>query len=68
MSAYTIAEREKCQDWMEGYEGFGEMRSYTAALEAEQVALTWRTMPPGTGGRAEMTPPDRRSTWWWTVS
>jgi len=51
MSDYTIAEREQCQDWMEGYEGFGEMSSYTAALDAEQVALTWRTMPPHTGGR-----------------
>lgn len=27
------------------------MLSYTDALGAEQVSLTWRSMPPGTGGR-----------------
>jgi mannose-6-phosphate isomerase-like protein (cupin superfamily) len=36
---------------MAAYEGFGEMRSYTGALACEQVAFTWRRMPPGTGGR-----------------
>jgi mannose-6-phosphate isomerase-like protein (cupin superfamily) len=51
MSNYSIATRTDATDWMEGYSGFGEMLSYTEALEAEQVALTWRTMPPDTGGR-----------------
>lgn len=51
MSDYTIAERERANDYMAEYQGFGEMLSYTDALEAEQVALTWRRMPPGTGGR-----------------
>ncbi len=51
MSDYTRLEREQASDWMADYEGFGEMRSYTEGLEAEQVALTWRRMPPGTGGR-----------------
>lgn len=51
MSEYTKASREEASDWMAAWEGFGEMRSYTDALEAEQIALTWRRMPPGTGGR-----------------
>jgi len=33
------------------YPGLGEMRSFTDALDAEQVAFTWRLMPPGTGGK-----------------
>ena len=45
------ASATEATDYMAGYEGFGEMRSYTEALEAEQVAFTWRQMPPGTGGR-----------------
>jgi len=36
---------------MADYPGFGEMLSYIRALEAEQVALTWRRMPAGTGGK-----------------
>jgi quercetin dioxygenase-like cupin family protein len=36
---------------MADYPGFGEMLSYTSGLECEQVALTVRRMPPGTGGR-----------------
>ena len=51
MDDYTIAEREQATDYMADYHGFGEMRSYTGALDAEQVALTWRRMPAGTGGR-----------------
>jgi mannose-6-phosphate isomerase-like protein (cupin superfamily) len=51
MSGYAIAKRDEAADWMEGYEGFGEMRSFTDSLDAEQVALTWRSMPPGTGGK-----------------
>jgi len=48
---YSIATREDAVDFMADYPGFGEMRAYTGALGAEQVAFTWRVMPPGTGGR-----------------
>lgn len=51
MAEYTITEREDAVDYMADYEGYGEMRSYTASLGAEQVAFTWRQMPAGTGGR-----------------
>ena len=51
MSDYTRLPRSEAADWMAGYPGFGEMRSYTDGLGCEQVALTWRTMPAGTGGR-----------------
>lgn len=51
MSDYSTTTREQATDFMAAYPGFGEMRSYTAGCEAEQVALTWRLMPPGTGGR-----------------
>ena len=48
---YSVTTREGATDFMAAYEGFGEMLSYTDCLGAEQVALTWRRMPPGTGGR-----------------
>jgi mannose-6-phosphate isomerase-like protein (cupin superfamily) len=48
---YTLAKREEAPDWMAQYPGFGEMRWYTEALEAEDVSFSWRQMPPGTGGR-----------------
>lgn len=51
MSDYSISARVDATDYMADYEGFGEMRSYTGPLGAEQVAFTWRQMPPGTGGR-----------------
>jgi uncharacterized cupin superfamily protein len=51
MSDYTKVARADTFDFMAEYPGYGEMRSYTQALGAEQVALTWREMPPGTGGR-----------------
>jgi mannose-6-phosphate isomerase-like protein (cupin superfamily) len=51
MTDYTVAQRDQAIDYMAEYPGFGEMRSYTDALDAEQSALTWRQMPPGTGGR-----------------
>jgi mannose-6-phosphate isomerase-like protein (cupin superfamily) len=51
MSDYTVTTRDQAVDFMAAYPGFGEMRGYTAALGAEQVAFTWRRMPPGTGGR-----------------
>ncbi|MDQ3728131.1 MAG: cupin domain-containing protein [Actinomycetota bacterium] len=48
---YSVVEREDAVDVMAAYPGFGELRFYTDALEAEQVAFTWRLMPSGTGGR-----------------
>ena len=51
MAGYTIAGREDAADWMAAYSGFGELRSFTDCLDAEEVAFTWRLMPPGTGGK-----------------
>jgi mannose-6-phosphate isomerase-like protein (cupin superfamily) len=51
MADYSITKRDDATDYMAEYEGFGEMRSYTGSLGAEQVAFTWRQMPPRTGGR-----------------
>jgi mannose-6-phosphate isomerase-like protein (cupin superfamily) len=51
MSDYTVVEREGAEDFMAQYPGFGEMRTYAPSLGTEQVALTWRKMPPGTGGK-----------------
>jgi mannose-6-phosphate isomerase-like protein (cupin superfamily) len=48
---YAICKREEAPDWMASYEGFGEMRAFTDALDAEEVAFSWRLMPPGTGGK-----------------
>lgn len=48
---YSIASREDAIDHMARWPGFGEMRWYTEALGAEQVSFSWRSMPPGTGGR-----------------
>ena len=50
-SDYSIAAREDAQDFMAEYPGFGELRSFGGAVDAEQVAFSWRLMPPGTGGR-----------------
>jgi mannose-6-phosphate isomerase-like protein (cupin superfamily) len=36
---------------MAEYPDFGEMLMYTSALDTQQTALTWRRMPPDTGGR-----------------
>ena len=51
MAGYSVAHREQATDWMADYPGFGEMRWYSNALGTEQVSFSWRTMPPGTGGR-----------------
>ena len=51
MGDYGKATREDAPNWMAQYEGFGEMRPYTDAIGAEEVAFTWRLMPPGTGGK-----------------
>ena len=51
MRDYIVATREQATDWMAEWPGFGEMRWYSEALGTEQVSFSWRTMPPGTGGR-----------------
>jgi mannose-6-phosphate isomerase-like protein (cupin superfamily) len=51
MSGYTIVTREEAPDFMAQYPGYGEMRFFAEASEAEQVAFTWRAMPAGTGGK-----------------
>ncbi|HEU0018988.1 MAG TPA: cupin domain-containing protein [Thermoleophilaceae bacterium] len=49
MSDYTRIELTDAPDILGDYPG--EMRFLTGPLEAEQAALTYRRMPPGTGGR-----------------
>ena len=51
MADYTLIRRDQGPDAMAEYPGFGEMRFLTPALGTEQVAMTWRLMPEGTGGR-----------------
>jgi uncharacterized cupin superfamily protein len=48
---YSVAEREQAVDFMADHPDYGEMRWYPEALGTEEVALSWRRMPPGTGGR-----------------
>ena len=49
MSDYTRIDLTDAPDVLGDYPG--EMRFLTGPLEAEQSALTYRRMPPGTGGR-----------------
>lgn len=47
--AYTVISLSDAPDVLGDYPG--EMRFLTGPLEAEQVALTYRRMPAGSGGR-----------------
>ena len=49
MAEYTILSVEDVPDASGGYPG--EMHFFTGPLETEQVALTFRRMPPQTGGK-----------------
>lgn len=49
MSGYTIKPLAEIPDVLGDYPG--EMRFATNEIGAEQVALTWRRMPAGTGGK-----------------
>ena len=49
MSDYTVSKLEDSPDVLGDYPG--EMRFLTPQLGCEQVAITWRRMPPDTGGR-----------------
>lgn len=46
---YTVIHREEAPDVLGDYPG--EMRSLAGPLGADQVAITWRLMPPDTGSR-----------------
>jgi len=46
---YTIKPLHEVNDVLGDYPG--EMRPATYEIDAEQVALTWRRMPAGTGGK-----------------
>jgi quercetin dioxygenase-like cupin family protein len=47
MTGYSIVQIEQVPDVLGDYPG--EMRLMTSQLGSEQVAVTYRTMPPGTG-------------------
>jgi mannose-6-phosphate isomerase-like protein (cupin superfamily) len=49
MSGYTIKALVDVPDVLGDYPG--EMRMATYEIDAAQTALTWRRMPPGTGGK-----------------
>jgi quercetin dioxygenase-like cupin family protein len=49
LSDYTVIHRDDADDVLGDYPG--EMCLLTAPLGAEQVAITWRRMPPDTGSR-----------------
>ena len=49
MADYTIKRLEEVDDVLGDYPG--EMRMMTSAIEAEQVAFTYRRMPQHTGGK-----------------
>jgi len=49
MSDYTIVTDRDVPDVLGDYPG--EMRMFTGPLGAEQVAFSWRIMPPQTGGK-----------------
>ena len=49
MGDYKLIHRNDADDVMGDYPG--EMRMLTYTLDNEQVAFTWRHMPPDTGGK-----------------
>ena len=49
MADYTLKRLEEIPDVLGDYPG--EMRMGSLGLDAEQVAFTWRRMPPQTGGK-----------------
>jgi len=49
MAEYQIVSLDQVDDWLGDYPG--EMRGITYAIGAEQVALTYRRMPHGTGSK-----------------
>jgi uncharacterized cupin superfamily protein len=51
MSDFTVLHSDQADNWMADYPDFGEMLSFGRGLGCEQISLTFRRMPPGTGGR-----------------
>jgi mannose-6-phosphate isomerase-like protein (cupin superfamily) len=51
IDTYTVVKREDAFDFMAQFPGFGEMRIFTEALDDDQVAFSWRSMPEKTGGK-----------------
>jgi mannose-6-phosphate isomerase-like protein (cupin superfamily) len=49
MSDYTITKADEAPDVLGDYPG--EMRMFTEPMGCEQVAFTYRVMPPQTGGK-----------------
>jgi mannose-6-phosphate isomerase-like protein (cupin superfamily) len=49
MSDYTITKSDEAPDVLGDYPG--EMRMFAGPIGAEQVAFTYRVMPPSTGGK-----------------
>jgi mannose-6-phosphate isomerase-like protein (cupin superfamily) len=49
VAGYTIKRLEEIPDVLGDYPG--EMRMSAVGLDTEQVAFTWRRMPPETGGK-----------------
>jgi quercetin dioxygenase-like cupin family protein len=49
MADWSVTHLDEVDDMLGDYPG--EMKMVTYPLGAEQVALTWRTMPEGAGGR-----------------
>jgi len=49
VSDYQIVKLQDIDDWLGDYPG--EMRGITYAIGAEQVAITYRRMPQGTGSK-----------------
>jgi mannose-6-phosphate isomerase-like protein (cupin superfamily) len=49
MANYTLKPLEEIPDVLGDYPG--EMRMGSFGLDCEQVAFTWRRMPPQTGGK-----------------
>jgi len=50
MPGYSVRKLDEVQNVFEGHYP-GEMRFFTADIEAEQVAFTYRRMPQHTGGK-----------------
>ena len=51
MAAYTVAKREDAVDWMAALPGLRRDALVLGRAGTEQVSFSWRSMPPGTGGR-----------------
>ena len=51
MSGYSVAKRDEAVDWMAQYPGSARCAGTPTPSAAPEVSFSWRSMPPGTGGR-----------------